>query len=381
MSVLIPPSPTTPMFSNRGSYPNSPRINAPTPPPVPAKLTKRPSKKWAPVEIESAPDFSHYSFDPEWRFDHEAAQPLNVDQIDWTSIVGLACSEEGSDGVFFVETKNGSFVLKGSTTIGADLFTYKLAVRFGIPEPKMKVISYASNEWPKMANELQKFESHLNSDSAVASPLGKCLQKTFLCAMELSSGKDMENLEIEEAEKIFKNPKMLKELGRLIAFDMFINNWDRLPCVWDNEGNPKNILFNVSDASMDAIDTSVTSISPDQFLENFQNYFHRVQSLMSSVYSHAENIPSEILKLGDFIHQYTQCQLDSSDFEHLREGLEEAGKQIASITEKELEAMKEEVWNEVKDTLEVAQFTPECIGFNRVNIQFLTEMTKAFQPL
>lgn len=381
MSVLIPPSPTTPMFSKAGSFPNSPKISAPTPPPVPAMLTKRSSKKWAPVEIESAPDFSHYSFDPDWRFDHETAQPLNIDQIDWTSIVGLACSEEGSDGVFFVETENGSFVLKGSTTIGADLFTYKLATRFGIPEPKMKVIAYATNEWPKMANELQKFENHVNSNSAVASPLGKCLQKAFLCAMELSSGKDMEHLEPQEAAKIFKDPKMLKDLGRLISFDMYINNWDRMPCVWDNDGNPKNILFNVSDSSMDAIDTSVTSISPDQFSENFQTYFQRVQSLMASVYAHSENIPSEITKLGDFIHQYTQCKLDGGDLGHLMEGMIEKGKEIAAISQKELEEMKEQVWGEVESTLEVVQFTPECIGFNRINIQFLTEMTKAFQPM
>jgi hypothetical protein len=34
-------------------------------------------------------------------------------------------------------------------------------------------------------------------------------------------------------------------LGKIIAFDIFINNPDRINSVWDNSGNPENILFEV----------------------------------------------------------------------------------------------------------------------------------------
>ena len=36
----------------------------------------------------------------------------------------------------------------------------------------------------------------------------------------------------------------LRQMGRVIAFDCLIFNWDRLPCVWGNNGNPGNVMFN-----------------------------------------------------------------------------------------------------------------------------------------
>lgn len=31
--------------------------------------------------------------------------------------------------------------------------------------------------------------------------------------------------------------------GLLLGLDIFLNNWDRLPLIWENEGNPNNIIF------------------------------------------------------------------------------------------------------------------------------------------
>merc|ERR1711920_489046 len=43
--------------------------------------------------------------------------------------------------------------------------------------------------------------------------------------------------------QLSKEGKMvLRFLGALTAFDMIINNFDRLPCIWDNKGNPGNIM-------------------------------------------------------------------------------------------------------------------------------------------
>lgn len=35
----------------------------------------------------------------------------------------------------------------------------------------------------------------------------------------------------------------LKALGELIAVDVLLNNPDRFPAVWNNNGNPRNALF------------------------------------------------------------------------------------------------------------------------------------------
>ena len=36
--------------------------------------------------------------------------------------------------------------------------------------------------------------------------------------------------------------KRLIHLGMIFAFDVFINNYDRFPFIWDNDGNPDNIM-------------------------------------------------------------------------------------------------------------------------------------------
>ena len=35
----------------------------------------------------------------------------------------------------------------------------------------------------------------------------------------------------------------LSGLGDVIAFDLLVNQWDRLPIVWENEGNPTNVML------------------------------------------------------------------------------------------------------------------------------------------
>lgn len=37
----------------------------------------------------------------------------------------------------------------------------------------------------------------------------------------------------------------LIRLGFVLAFDTYINNYDRFPCgsIWDNDGNPSNVVL------------------------------------------------------------------------------------------------------------------------------------------
>lgn len=70
----------------------------------------------------------------------------------------------------------------------------------------------------------------------------------------------------------------LKSLGRIIAMDMLINNYDRLPLVWMNEGNLANLLF--VEQGVVAIDNKVNSIEHEEGLET---YFKLVQQTVQQV--------------------------------------------------------------------------------------------------
>jgi len=55
---------------------------------------------------------------------------------------------------------------------------------------------------------------------------------------------------------------VLRDLGSLVALDMLINNSDRLPCIWENLGNPGNVMFTSEDNEVVSIDNTVCCIHP-----------------------------------------------------------------------------------------------------------------------
>ena len=56
--------------------------------------------------------------------------------------VGL--SDEGNNGVAFIETKQGSLVFKACDEVSTDVFLSKIAEQLSIPSPKLRAISYDS---------------------------------------------------------------------------------------------------------------------------------------------------------------------------------------------------------------------------------------------
>lgn len=39
------------------------------------------------------------------------------------------------------------------------------------------------------------------------------------------------------------NSDHLRKIGAILALDVLVNNVDRLPLIWDHQGNPGNLMF------------------------------------------------------------------------------------------------------------------------------------------
>jgi len=78
--------------------------------------------------------------------------------------------------------------------------------------------------------------------------------------------------------------KLLFEIGRILAYDVLINNWDRLPLIWDHDGNLENLLFTSNpDKPVIGIDQSVQSIQQKLHPENYTKYKNRVIKLLKEI--------------------------------------------------------------------------------------------------
>lgn len=84
--------------------------------------------------------------------------------------------------------------------------------------------------------------------------------------------------------------EMLAAIGGTLVFDMLINNYDRLPVIWRNEGNASNFVFqNTEEQSKDnptiaLIDQSVTAIVP----KGRPMYYEKVAKFTECAFSACE---------------------------------------------------------------------------------------------
>jgi len=298
--------------------------------------------------------------------------------VSWSSAIGVKSSNEGTSGVFFVEVKDqGALVIKGSSTIGADMFSSCLAEYLGIRTPQSRVVSYLNtNEWDPMVQQLWKLEATNNGDGR-GSKLSKCLLRPFLILQEFIPGVQFDQFNTENS-KLLLQSHVLKDIGSLIAFDMLINNWDRLPFIWKNDGNPKNIIFDLNQSLIYGIDNSITSIDITIFSSNFQSYKREVDSALNQIFDNPNKESTNTKRVRDFIKLYSGIDIGEIGCVQIQLGIIETVKQASKLQVQEIERMKANVEGELMPTMDLLGISPDIVGINKINIQFLSSILETF---
>ena len=79
------------------------------------------------------------------------------------------------------------------------------------------------------------------------------------------------------APLLLQHPEIMDGIGQWLAYDMLINNFDRLPLIWNNDGNCGNLLFD-SHGHVYGIDqraTAIVSNMLEQYLERIHHMIAR----------------------------------------------------------------------------------------------------------
>lgn len=148
----------------------------------------------------------------------------------------------GSLGVFLLNLKDNAGVItlkQGAASSAAEFFASLLYAKLGIATPAMRVLD--KSELAKVVEQL--------GDVAFTSPgAGDHLQsgggQRGGVLMDFSPGVTLKHPQVAEMFTDKGTSKsILTQLGRIVAVDMFINNFDRTPCVWAHEGNANNVMF------------------------------------------------------------------------------------------------------------------------------------------
>lgn len=145
----------------------------------------------------------------------------------------------------------------------------------------------------------------------------------------------------------------LINIGRIIAADLFLNNNDRFPLIWDNDGNYGNILFEVkTDEKIDdelllepnytdlnfndsvAIDTICHCIDEtnrygqkgaEKYLKRLRDFinqlFSDLKGIISGKYSVNEYDYFSLRTMSAFVHTYTSYDIRGRSLFRIIEGI------------------------------------------------------------
>jgi len=199
---------------------------------------------------------------------------------------------------------------------------------------------------------------------------------------------------VEEIQNLDLNSewsqRVLNDLGLLMALDVFINNWDRIPIIWENKGNPGNILFVPANIQRPVvgIDQYINAIlknqgSPDA--DNYVVYLERGGYLLKFLIESKSNesliLPNCCTIVDYFNENNPSIMLDTKSLSIILKGINQG---IISICQNITDKVIDDLWVELsREATEYISMkgkgnTELYYGLEFVNTKFLKDVKRLF---
>jgi hypothetical protein len=269
--------------------------------------------------------------------------------IEWDKVSDVRVSNNEDAPVFFIESQLPKHyaVIKCSPSPASELFGNQFAHLLHVPAPHMELLEHDS---PDERHEYRVCrEMFLRMQDEIHKLRSKNLTSKFYIKMELISPScTLECIPSDHLNNL-NSPKLLKNLGRLIALDILMNNGDRIPVgdLWGNQGNPNNVLYSQNEIQFVAIDQPCISISNDQlrqkYFENVSKLYGRLRaddhtSIDSIVLFFKEHTGYEIENRASIVQGMLDVNVSERDIIDLKVKIEQAkqGKDHVGVYESSL---------------------------------------------
>jgi hypothetical protein len=140
-------------------------------------------------------------------------------------------------------------ILKGCIDLPQLYFGTLFSRAMNLDTPDCRVIEYNDPEFNEIFLNLERCAI---GDPVISNKINYDIKdRPFLILFEYVPSLTLFNFGINRSQLLFRksNPnsrKLFIQIGKILAIDMFLNNHDRLPWLWDNPGNANNILFKIN---------------------------------------------------------------------------------------------------------------------------------------
>ncbi|KJE90383.1 hypothetical protein CAOG_01702 [Capsaspora owczarzaki ATCC 30864] len=178
-----------------------------------------------------------------------------------------------------------------------------------------------------------------------------------------------------------RGKELLEALGRVVTFDMWINNWDRFPCVWDNEGNPNNVLVvdhSGPEADLCAIDQMVTCLDPRNFAAALDAYKTNVRNFLVELRGWRKGevklTDTNLGRLRSSIELCCGYSLTEDELSFVRRGILDMAETISTVSDQEIRAKV----SHIKTCIAVDWENTWSIACNSINEDHLLGLRDVF---
>jgi len=145
-------------------------------------------------------------------------------------------------------------------------------------------------------------------------------------------------------------------IGRMLALDVLINNMDRLPLIWNNNGNPCNVMV-AKDGRVLAIDNTPFCIDPELHVDAAATYADRVEALVrgaaqctpGTTFANFDRIQRLLLDGAPDGWPGLGYDLDTAGMVVIQQGLLEGCTAISALTRVDLELFRSRVQAATED--------------------------------
>jgi len=280
-----------------------------------------------------------------------------------------------------------NLLLKGSDSVVSDAFAHDLAHRIGVPVPNHRLIWYKKGtEFKTVEKMFKKLDK--NKKERFQGSYKATLQRPILFIMELvADNTQIDGLKEDLSSKQVWGRYALLNLGKILAYDMLLNNWDRFPFLWrKDQGNVGNVLFvrKSVERPLVGIDQHVTSISEPLNKEYFDKVNNVITELkgMQPIISDKSHVPI-LYGIIEYLRENNpKLKLGDEEFVVIVIGLLQGILSIATLTRQELQDMYDKYNNEVTSLIErmsCGQDTLGRYGLNLVDVDFLMSIIDIFK--
>lgn len=313
--------------------------------------------------------------DIEWKFDFFKLQSIHsLERISWKAALGIQKSTSGSSGVYFVELPEGAVVVKGSSSIGGEMFCSMLGQELGLPAPQCRILRRDSEEGRCMYESLVE----LDDLQPIYRTARQGLFREFLlleeyCGPNVKSLKQIAEDEMSQTLERY-GVNVMSDLGRICGFDLLVRNTDRIPLIIQNHGNPNNILVSPNSGRVYAIDNVSASLDIHSSREHALNYVSQVSKFLRELTGNPEEVHHSSMRLRDMLMDWVGISIEKDKLIAFQAGILEIILKVDGISLNDLA----EFHKCVRD-ISGKNSESQVIGLDSIRLPFLEIMLTVFQ--